>query len=530
MVIDINKLQKYFLNGILLSLAGILMNMVGVGFNAYISALIGAEGMGLFTLTGGVYSFAITFATSGINIAVVRLVSASLPYDSEQKLTKSESLAIGRIMKRAFLYCLFFSSIATLVLFFVARPLGEYALGDIRTVPSLKAMALSLIPISLSSAINGYFSAVRRVYKNVASRFLEQGVKIGAVYLLILLLAPSGLEYACFAIAVGGTISEGFAVLLNFGLYIYDRQRSKHKNEGASGISITTQRKSSVFSSAFPVGVSGYVRSALVMVEHMLIPWGLKKSGKSGSEALSSYGILHGMVIPLVLFPSSILGSFSSLLVPEIASLYEKRELERIRSIVERVFYFTLLFSFGVSGILISYSSQIGFCFYQSQEAGKYILLLSPLIPLMYLDGSVDAMLKGLGEQLYTMKINIIDSALSVLLIWLLLPRLGINGYIVVIFITELFNTALSILRLICKLELKPPILKWIVKPIFNVAVSTGVARLIFFLLARSVQISKVFVVVEIIVASLIYIGLSFLTKAISKNEISLIKRLIKRV
>ena len=138
-------------------------------------------------------------------------------------------------------------------------------------------------------------------------------------------------------------------------------------------------------------------------------------------------------------------------------------------------------------------------------------------------------MLKGLGEQLYTMKINIIDSALSVLLIWLLLPRLGINGYIVVIFITELFNTALSILRLICKLELKPPILKWIVKPIFNVAVSTGVARLIFFLLARSVQISKVFVVVEIIVASLIYIGLSFLTKAISKNEISLIKRLIKR-
>lgn len=506
------------------------MNMVAVGFNAYISALIGAEGMGLFTLTGGVYSFAITFATSGINIAVVRLVSASLPYDSEQKLTKSESVAVGRIMKRAFLYCLLFSSIATIVLFFVAKPLGEYALGDIRTVPSLKAMALSLIPISISSAINGYFSAVRRVYKNVVSRFLEQGVKIGAVYLLILLLAPSGLEYACFAIAVGGTISEGFAVLLNLGLYLYDIRKSKCDKERVGGFSIFTAKKASVFSSAFPVGVSGYVRSALVMVEHMLIPWGLKKNGKSGSEALSSYGILHGMVIPLILFPSSILGSFSSLLVPEIASLYEKRELNKIRSIVERVFYFTLIFGFGVSGILIAYSSQIGFCFYQSQEAGKYILLLSPLIPLMYLDSSVDAMLKGLGEQLYTMKINIIDSALSVLLIWLLLPNFGINGYIVVIFITELFNTALSILRLINKLQLKPPILKWIVKPIVNVIISTATARLIFFLLARSIQLSKAFVVIEIIVASLIYIGLSFLTKAISKNEISLIKRLIKRV
>ncbi|MBQ7907542.1 MAG: polysaccharide biosynthesis protein [Clostridia bacterium] len=504
------------------------MNTISVGFNAYISALIGAEGMGLFTLTGGVYSFAITFATSGINVAVVRLVSAALPYENDKRLSVKESRTVSGIMKRAFLYCLFFSTIATCVLFFLAKPIGIYALGDIRTVPSLKAMALSLIPISLSSAINGYFSAVRRVYKNVVSRFLEQGIKIGAVYLLILVLAPSGLEYACFALAVGGTISESFAVLLNLALYLLDKRIWSSKGDERGAFSVNNTKKSSVFSSAFPVGVSGYVRSALVMIEHLLIPWGLKKNGKSGSQALSSYGILHGMVIPLVLFPASILGSFSSLLVPEIASLYEKKELKRIRYIVERVFYFTLLFAFGVSGVLIAYSKEIGICFYQSTEAGRYIMLLAPLIPVMYLDSSVDAMLKGMGEQLYTMRINIIDSLLSVALIWLILPRLGISGYIIVIFVTELFNTSFSILRLINKLELKPPILRWVVKPLINIIISTGLSKLLFRFILDGIQLGKVLVVVEIVVASLIYIGLSFLTKAISKNEIALAKKLIK--
>ena len=47
----------------------------------------------------------------------------------------------------------------------------------------------------------------------------------------------------------------------------------------------------------------------------------------------------------------------------------------------------------------------------------EYIKLLAPLIPLMYLDGSVDSMLKGLGQQVYSMRVNILDSLLSVVLI-----------------------------------------------------------------------------------------------------------------
>ena len=44
---------------------------------------------------------------------------------------------------------------------------------------------------------------------------------------------------------------------------------------------------------------------------------------------------------------------------------------------------------------------------YPGTDAGRYIRLLAPLIPVMYIDTTVDSMLKGLGEQLYCMTVSI---------------------------------------------------------------------------------------------------------------------------
>ena len=73
---------------------------------------------------------------------------------------------------------------------------------------------------------------------------------------------------------------------------------------------------------ALPVAFSSYLRQGLVTIEHLLIPWGLKKKGDSQQAALSTYGILQGMALPVVMFPYAFLSPFCNLLVPEIA---EKR-------------------------------------------------------------------------------------------------------------------------------------------------------------------------------------------------------------
>ena len=90
---------------------------------------------------------------------------------------------------------------------------------------------------------------------------------------------------------------------------------------------------------------SAYLRSGLVTVEHMLIPWGLQRSGSSREKSLAAYGTVHSMVFPLVLFPSALSGSFAGLLVPEIAESVAIQDRARIDRIIDKVLHAVLIFS-----------------------------------------------------------------------------------------------------------------------------------------------------------------------------------------
>jgi stage V sporulation protein B len=117
-----------------------------------------------------------------------------------------------------------------------------------------------------------------------------------------------------------------------------------------------------------------------------------------------------------------------------------------------------------------------------SREASIYIRLLAPLVQIMYLDTAVDSILKGLDEQLFCMRVNILDSALSVLVVLVLLPRVGIYGYIIEIFACELINASLSVMRLMQVLEVK--LSPWmLIRPVAAIFAATTVARLIFALI-----------------------------------------------
>lgn len=485
-----NRLKKYLVNGLMLSCASILIRAISVSFNVYLSGKTGAEGMGLITLIYSVYGLFITLATSGIGLAVTRLVSAFYSENEAGAVNEKSYTSTAKILKSSLAYALIFSLTASCVLFVSAGSIGALVLCDRRTVPSLRLLAFSLTPIALTSVINGYFNGVRRVYKSVFVQLSEQGVRISLTAFLLLIILPKSVENACVAIIGAGVVAEVWSALISGILLLCDRKKhtkntytvSKIGNTPAilesEGASYDRLDFGGVFSLAFPMGVSGYVRSALATVEHIAIPWGLKKSG--GADPLASYGILHGMVFPILMFPSAVLGAFSSLLVPELSSAQARGDIRSIRRTVSAVISLSLLFSVGVSGIFIAYSHEIGIALYDSAKAGEYIRILSPLIPLMYLDGAVDSMLKGLGEQLYCMRVNIGDSVISVILIFTLLPAYGMWGYVAVIFITELYNTSFSILRLLKVTNIKTPCLKWVGKPLLAVLTSTVITRLFF--------------------------------------------------
>ena len=487
--------KKFIYNGILLTIVGLAIRSVSMLFNSYITRTVGTEGIGLFTLIMTVYSFAITFATSGISLTVTRLVAAAIGEGDVGRVRK--------IMRHAVVYALIFSVFSGLVLFLFAEYFGASVLGDGRTVLPLRALSVSLTPIALTSVFGGYFVGVKRVAKNAVVQVLTQVFKISITVFLVLKFAKHGVEYATLALCISITLTELCAFFVSLIQYIYDKKEEKRENGVPS-------RFSDITSMALPLALSAYIRSALLTLEHILIPKRLRDRGDSLTEALSSYGILHGMTLPMLIYPMSPLTSFSGLLVPEFAESMASSDEGRMSRMASEALNTTLLYSVCAAVLLYIFSEELGFVIYGSYDAGRYIALMAPVVPIMYLDHVTDSMLKGIGEHVYSMWVNISDSLLSVILIWFLIPAMGIGGYAVVIVVMEGYNFILSFLRLKRKIKFKIDLISFFAIPLAFSTASAYLCQKLFIMGGEGA--SGLWLVLKLVFASSIIVA-SFLIR-----------------
>lgn len=496
------KQKRFFYNGIVLSLVGFAMRAVALLLGAYISGAIGAEGVGLQGLIATVYAFAVTFATSGVSLSVTRLVAASI----------GEGDGGERILRAAFLYAAIFGSLASLSLFLLSDFIGGTVLSDMRVADALKILSTTLLPIALSSVISGYFVAVRRVTLNAAVQIFGQIMRIALTVILLTRYADGGVESAMRALAVSAALTEGVSFLLAFIEYIFDRRM--YPSLGQKGYAI-----SSVAGMALPLAFSAYVRSFLMSVEHSLIPKRLVDRGNTRSEALSSYGYLSGMALPIILFPMTPLSSFSGLLVPEFAECEAANDKGRMSRIATRASSVTLIYAIAAAVFILAFSEELGYVLYGSYEAGGYVAVLAPVIPLMYLDHVTDSMLKGIGEHVFSMWVNIADAFLSVVLVWLLIPIFDVLGYALVIILMELFNFTLSFLRLRGRVRFRIDFSTSVALPLAASVIAVVLAKRLFAFSGGTV--TGLWLILKIIFAISVFLAVIFahrISRAVSER------------
>jgi len=110
-------------------------------------------------------------------------------------------------------------------------------------------------------------------------------------------------------------------------------------------------------------------------------------------------------------------------------------------------------------------------------------------------------------------------------LVFTLLPIFGIKGYVLVIFIAELFNAFFSIIRLVKITNVRFNLWRTIILPVVCVGATIGVIHLLKASLWHGAEnIWQVMFMVA--VATAIYIGLILLTGCVSKREVRYLKKL----
>ena len=502
--------KKLMINTLLLTATAFLMRTVSVSFNVYLTNKIGADGIGLFQLISTVYAMAITFSVAGIRLASMRLVA--------------DNMALGKfndrqIMRRCLLYSFICGTVIAVILILFANLIGEKWIGDVRSIPSLKVLGLSLPFVSMSAALNGYFTSVRKIMRYTFVQLAEQIFKIAVTVFTLKTVIDRGLEASCIAIVFGISSAELFSLCCSYTVYRLSVCKPIEKEKG-----IDIWKK--IFRISIPDTVGSEMRSILMTVEHLLIPSGFRKSGANPQSALATYGVIHGMSLPLVLYPSALLSSLSGLLVPEISALHVAGNKPRINYMISRVLHLTLIFSIGTAGIMFFNAKKLSLAVYGNDSAFIYIQILSPLIPIMYCDMSVDGMLKGLDQQVSYMRYNIIDASLCVALVYFLVPIFSVKGYIIVVFVSESVNFFLSFRRLAKVSDVHISFFKDLFIPIFCIIGANLFRELLFSALSFSEV--KLAATVEISFSILLYITMIVIFRSVDREEIDWLKALIR--
>lgn len=424
------RTKKFLINGTILTITNVVMRSISMVFGIYTSNKIGTEAVGVFGLIMSVYLLAITLATSGLNLACTTLVS--------KHFSKNDFSNGLKVVKDCNLFALFLGLISSLMVILFSNLISQNWLNNMVSSLPLYLIAAGLPFIAISSVLNGYFMAVRKAYKGAIAQFLEITIKIIFTIALLNFYSLKSVESICICLILADVISEVFS--FSFLLILYKFDKAKYKKIKLPNNSY----KKDILKITSPVSITSYIRSGLSTLKDFIVPKMLVCYGLPYAIALSEYGRVSGMALPVIMFPNMCISAFSNLLVPEFSSLLENGNKKRIVTVCNKIFKIASFFAIIISSIFVCFSNEISYMIFNNLECSNLIKMLSPLILFICLDNVIDNILKGLNKQFEVMVYNIVDLAITIIVLCFLIPILGINGFIVAIYVSEIFNFLVS--------------------------------------------------------------------------------------
>ena len=451
------KKTLFIKNAAILTVSSLALRFIGIIFKVWLARVIGSEGIGLYQMIFSVYVLAATFATSGICTAVTRLVADEIALGSKA--------GVKKIVRVSLKITLFIAIFSLFTLYLCSDFIAQKIIGDAAASLSVKILSLSLFFMGGSSCMRGYFIARSRVTPSAAVQIFEQLIRISVILLALSATRDMGLSYTSAAVFLGDTIAEICAFAILYIIYIKDARSLNHlKGRPLPPFSVTRQ----IGHIAIPITAGRYMNSGLRTAENILVPKNLAKYRFIGNNALSAFGMIKGMALPVLLFPSTLLGSISTLLIPEISRASALGRNTVVKELCEKIIRITNVVGILCGSLFFVCGERIGVLIYNEQTVGFLLKVLSPIVPLMYLDSVCDGLLKGLDQQAFTFKVSVSDSTLRIIFILIFLPITGLNGFIGIMYFSNIYTCVLNVARLIKKAGAKIDVLQSILLPLLS--------------------------------------------------------------
>lgn len=391
------KKQSLLHQTAVLSLANFLVRMLGFVMRILFSRLMGAQAVGVMELSSSVQMLLITPVTSGVPMAVSRMVAQHSDTASKHTVLRS-ALKLSLMLSLPLVAC---------TLPFL--PLIARLLGDTRTLPSLLVM-LPCVPIlAFSAALNGYHYGNGSTLAPALSELLEQLIRFFVTIALLLSFSQAALAWRAAFPAVGTVLGEavGLVLMLFFSAAAIRKPVSPERSVITALIRL-----------AYPMTLMRLSSTVIRTLSAVMIPARLQASGLSAAEATSLLGMLNGMAMPLIMTPSFLTGALAMVAAPAMAQRQSSHPA--LKRLSKKTMLCTLMICILCAAALFFFSDFLSITLYRQRELSPLLRFLCPLLPIMGMHQVVNAMLSGLGLQRHALYASITGSVFSLAGIFLL--------------------------------------------------------------------------------------------------------------
>lgn len=403
-------MRKFFKTVAIVTVFSICEKFLGFLYRIYLSRTIGAEGIGLYQVALSVFSLLFTITCSGTPITVSRLITKYKAENSPSRVDKVITAGLSFTVMVAIPVCL---------LFFCFGRKFTFLFADERCVDIFLIVLPGLIFTSIYAVLRGVFWGTKDFLPYSVIELLEELCMICAGIILI--------HYATDVYS--GAYRAGVAVLISYlfsftlAVAVFFIRKNKLKNPKSEYVPL--------LKSALPITAMRTANSLAVSLVSIILPMRLIASGLTESQAMSSFGAAVGQAIPLLFIPTTLIGSFTLVLVPEISENFYKQRHFYLKRDVEKALKFTTFLTCLFIPVFFVCGEEIGVLVFNGHECGKYLTASAFLMLFMSLSSITTSILNSMGFEHKTLIFYIISGIFMLLSIWFLPKYVGIYALLI---------------------------------------------------------------------------------------------------
>ena len=405
--------DKFLKGALILTVAGLLVKVIGSVNRILLSRLLGGEGIGLYQMAYPIYLLMLSVCSAGVPVAVSIIVA--------EKVAKNDYAQAHRIFKVTLGLMAAFGLFFALLLYGTAGLLVNSGwIRDSRAYYALVVLTPAVFFSSILASFRGYFQGYQMMTPPAVSQILEQLVRVTVMIGLAYFLLPRGLEYAAAGAAFGAVPGGLTGLLVLAWFFRKARKEWKHKIEKQTATvaeSVGSIAKRLVLL-AIPVSCANLLIPVTSSIDMLLVPNGLGRAGFGVEAATTLFGYLTGMAQPLLMMAIIPTMSLAASLVPAVSEACTLQRPDEILRKTTSAFKICMLVVVPASVGMWALAGPISGTLYGTMKAAPVIAHLAPSITFLGIFQVTTGALQGIGKTMIPMWNMLFGAVVKAVAVW----------------------------------------------------------------------------------------------------------------